>query len=293
MSVYKTLLRIAVEHNYIANGVCSCLDFKPTEKTRVILKNAGLLCKSSTDGVQIVFDENKLEVLEMYARDQQDLLSFDFKVYSSDPEFRSYTEPDANAPAGILYLDNLLTSGSGQQSLSVSDHVSAQDIKAFDSSELSGLLSPRDRLLPPLLVLRIFARKDGDSLLEHWLDPEPTIYSIRFSSRQRYWKYYLLGKLIQHEDSGNRYHVIDPDNQIEFEPTGEEILSDRRLAYTFRSKQPIPLYEYYPFRFQLIENKRNDRAVLIDRLPVADVSQIGIDTVNKVPAVVSEIYINS
>ena len=94
MSFYKTLFSVAVTHGYNQSGVCSCLKFYPDEKTQAVLKNAGLLCKEVGGGIQILYDQSHLEALELYARDPQEELSFDFKVYSQYPEFRRMGDGD-------------------------------------------------------------------------------------------------------------------------------------------------------------------------------------------------------
>jgi len=293
LSSYQTLLRVAVEHSYNLNGVCSCLNFSPTEKTQNLLVNAGLICKKTTDGIRIVYDKDSLEALELYAQDLQEPISFDFKVYSQDPDFKSYTEPYTAVTDSVLYFDNRATSRSGKQNLSVSKFVSNKDFKKTDTSELKEILSPKDRLLPPEFVVRIVANNDKGQLLKQWLEPEPTIYSISFDSRQRYWKYYLLGKLVSRNESSSGFSVVDPDKRVEFEATGEELLPDQSVAYTYRSKQQIPLNDYSPFRFQLRQKDQGDEVIVINHLPVASVKQIGTDTVADQTTVVAEIYINS
>jgi hypothetical protein len=282
-----------VEHSYNLDGVCSCLSFLPSKKTESLLANAGLLYKKTTDGIQIVYDKDNLEALKLYVQDQQEPLSFDFKVYSQDPDFKSYTEPYTAVTDSVLYFDNRAISGSGEQNLSVSKNVSNKDFKKMDTSELKDIISPKDRLLPPEFVVRIFANNDKGQLLKQWLEPEPTIYSIRFDSRQRYWKYYLLGKLVSKNISNNAFRVFDPDKQFEFESTGEELLSDQSVAYTFRSKKQIPFNDYYPFRFQLKQKGQGDEVVVINQLPVASVKQIGTEKIADHATVVAEIYINS
>ena len=282
-----------MEHSYNQDGVCTCLSFLPTKKTESLLLNAGLLCKKTTDGIQIVYDKDSLEALEMYVQDQQEPLSFDFKVYSQDADFKSYTRPYTAVSDSVLYFDNRAISGSGEQNLSVSKNVSNKDFKKMDASELADIISPKDRLLPPEFVVRIFASNGKGQLLKQWLEPDPTIYSIRFDSRQRYWKYYLLGKLVSKNKSNNAFCVVDPDKRFEFEATGEELLSDQSVAYTFRSKKKIPFNDYYPFRFQLKQKGQGDEVVVINQLPAASAKQIGTDKIADQATVVAEIYINS
>ena len=72
--------------------------------TQDLLVNAGLLCKQTTDGIQIIYDKARMEALQMYVQDQQEPLSFDFKVYSQDPDFRGYTEPGVAVTGSVLYF---------------------------------------------------------------------------------------------------------------------------------------------------------------------------------------------
>jgi len=287
------LLSVAVDHGYNLSGVCPCLKFYPTENTEAVLEQAGLLYKPSLDGVQIFYDNDRLEALELCTQDPEKNPSFDFKVYAQDPEFRSYSEPFARDEQGILYFDNLEVSDPGKQVLSIQEFVTVEDFKPDGAPEFEDVLSQKDRLRPPEFVLRIYANNKKGALLQQWLEPEPTIYRLRFNSRQRYWKYYLLGKIVSKNKNHKGFYIVDPDNQVEFETTGEEMLSDRSIAYTFRSKQQIPLNEHYPFRFQLKQKGQAGETVVIPRLPVANIKQVGMEAVAEQETIVSEIYINS
>jgi hypothetical protein len=287
------LLSVAVEHNYNLNSICTCLEFTPTKKTQSLLDNAGLIFKKTTDGIRIIYDEDNLECLELYVQDVEEPLSFDFKVYSKDLDFKSYSEPHTIVADSILYFDNLSTSGTGKQNLSVSKFVSSKDVNKMDSTACKEILSQKEQLLPPEFIVRIFANNDKGQLLDQWIGSEATIYSITFDTRRRYWKYYLLGQLVSNKKSSKDFCIVDPDKQVEFEATGEELLSNQSLAYTYRSKQQIRFSDNYPFRFQLRQKNQDDEIVVINHLPVANVKQIGTDTVANQKTVVAEIYINS
>ncbi len=89
------------------------------------------------------------------------------------------------------------------------------------------------------------------------------------------------------------FRIVDPDNKVEFETTGEERLPNQSIAYTFRSKQQIPLYERYPYRFELRQKGKAGETTVIPSLPVASVKQFGKDAKAEQEIIVSEIYINS
>ena len=293
MGLHKTLLSVAVEHSYSQDGVCSSLNFTPTDKTRSLLKNADLLYKGTVNGIQIVYDLERTEALEMCALGEEEPFSLDFKVSSADPDFRSYSEPFSGAASEILYFDNRATTGPGDQVITAAEFVSGEDLRPLAADELEDVLSHREHLMPPDFVIRIFSENNKGSLLKHWLDLSPTTYSIRFNSRKSYWKYYLLGKVVGATDSYDELYIFDPDNNFEFETVGEERLSDRSIAYTFRSRQQIPLYQQYPYRFQLRQKGRSGESTVISGLPVASIGQFGRDTMADKDVIVSEIYINS
>lgn len=296
------------------------------------MDSAGLLCRKTVDGICIAYDETRLEALEMCV---QDRLSFDFKVYSSNPDFNSYTEPFSADSDGIFCFHNRATKQSGKQELAAPGHVSFEELKKAQSRErrqaeltelkrlrelseleaeeygeilrqidllkgedqfyreLNRILSPKDYLVSPEFIVRIHAEDKQGSLLQQWLAPEPTRYTIRINSRERYWKYYLLGKMVTGKDSDQGFYIDDADHKVEFEAMDKETLSNQSLAYTFRSKQKIPLNERYSFEFQLKQKVRGAETVVIPRLPYAGVKQLGNEVVAKQNTIVSEIYINS
>lgn len=315
MSLYKTLLNVVIEHDYHQGGLCPCLRLRPSDKTLTLLENAGLLCQEFSGGIRILYDNDRLEALQMMARDQLEPISFDFKVYSDDPHFKNYTEPFAADTDGLFCFSNHEIRGIGKQALPTPEFVPFEQIRNSDASvrreselgefktelsprdrflrELSDMLDPRDLHMPPEFVLRIYADNLQGSLLKQWLETDATVYSIKLNSRQRYWKYYLLGKIVHDSRPENVFFVVDPDKRFEFEATGEETLADRNTAFTFRSKQQIPLNEHYAFRFQLKQKTRNGETVIIPRLPFASIERVGMDAISERETIVSEIYINS
>jgi hypothetical protein len=329
------LLSVIVEHGYSLDGFCNCLHFQPTEKTLTVMDEAGLMCKETADGVYVVYDNTRLDALELCASDSRHPLSLDFKVYSKNPDFKNFSEPFAAESSGIFCFDNRGTITQEEQRLAPPKFVSFEvletckarkrrqekllklknlgelnelEIEEYDEilrliesmqeedqylRDLNGMLSPRDHLVPPEFIVRIYANHQQDSMLQQWLAQEATNYAIGIKSREQYWKYYLLGKIVSVNESYEGLYIEDTDQQIEFETIGEETLSDQQLAYTFRSKQKIPLNQRYSFHFQLKQKVQNVETVVIPRLPYASVKQLGMEEVVNKKSIVSEIYINS
>ena len=292
MIEYRQILNVAVQHNYHRGGLCRCLDFRPTSETCAAIDRADLLLRKTLHGIELLGNTSRVDALRSMAQDEAEAMSFDFRVHATDPEFRSYTEPFTDAVEAMLYFDNRALDGRGEHSLSAGEFASAADLRPLDAAEFDGVLTPRDRLLPPEFVLRLYAGSGEGSLLDRWPEAGSTAYRIGFVSRSRHWKYYLLGKMINNGSAG-AYFIADADQRIEFESGGEQFLSGRKRAWTFRSKQRIPLHENYRFRFQLKQKTRSGETVIIPTLPFASIGQVGRETIAEQETTVSEIYINS
>lgn len=290
MSTFLPLFTISVEHGFFSNGACHCLNFVATEKTQQIINNAGLLLRKTNDGIFIAYDESRLEALQQYAQDLEDDFCLEFKVYSDSAEFKNYSEPFAASNNDMLYLSNekAETGEEGRVKLHAQEYVSKINFVPQDSAKLKDMLSQKDRLIAPVFVVKIGVDEKQNSFFDEQLKPTARHYYLRFKARQTFWKYFLLGDMAKQS-----FYISDPDHRVEFEPAGQAVLADQRVAMTFRSKQSIPLNENYDFHFQLKEKGQGRDKVLIKRLPVARMNQTGKEVVAEQGMVVSEIYINS
>ena len=290
MSHYFPLFSIAVGHEFFAGSACSCLDFVATPKTNEMISNAGLLLRSTHDGIHVAYDESRLEALQQYALDADEALYFEFKAYSTSPEFKDYSEPFPGRRGEVLYFSNdkpRLNDGS-RLGLHEQDYVSEKDFVSVGSVQTKDVLNQKDRLIAPVFVVKISASAKQGDLFDQQLKPIARDYQIRFKTRETRWKYFLLGDIAQ-----QGIYIVDSKAGIDFEPSETTVLADQRTAMTIRSKQSIPLSETYDFNFQLRQIVSGKEKVLIKRLPVARINQTGKEVVAEQGMVVSEIYINS
>ena len=290
MGIYRPLFNISVKHDFYADGLCPCLDFVPSEQTQQIINNTGLLVRKSVSGIGVIYDQARNDALVSYVENQEEPLCFEFKVYSTDPQLRSYTEPFSAHPEGsMLYFDNRAEVSLDNQNirLHASEYASNISFNKLESPQLIDVLSQKDRLIPPLFVVRIYAAGQVEPLFSVLAETAEKNYYLNFKSRQTFWKYYLLGSMAR-----KNAYILDPDGEFEFEFTGETSLSDSRSALTFRSRVAIPLRQRQNFRFQLKEKSPEGERVLIKRLPVAGTAQFGKEVLSEQKIVVSEIYIN-
>ena len=290
MSSYLPLFSVAVEHGYFSGAACNGLEFIATSKTKQMISNAGLLLRKAHNGIHVAYDESRLEALQQYAFDPGEPLCFEFKVYSCYPEFKSVTEPFPASSADLLYFsnDNANMGDDSKVRLHAQEYVSKMDFLPVASVPLNTVLNQKDRLIPPVFVLNISASDKQYGLFDEQLMPIARNYKLRFKARETIWKYFLLGDMAR-----QGAYIVDPEGRVEFEFADNAVLSDRRVAMTFRSKQSIPLNENYGFNFQLKQKVSGREKVLIKRLPVARITQTGKEVVAEQGMVVSEIYINS
>jgi len=289
MSDYQTLFDIHLTHDYFVDGKCPCLDFIPTDKTLSVMRNTGLLMRKSDQGLWLAYDRERQEALQLYLAEDVEGMDLVFKVYASDPQFRSYSEPFSASMQGLLYFTNrVLPSAKAKRlTLHTGKAVSSRDLVDLESEQIEGMLDRKDRLVSPVCVIRIHADKRSNPFFDKKLNARAPRFNLHFTSRKTYWKYFL-----QEDKTGEDIYIFDPEGRIEFESTGPDKLANGKSVSSYRSKQSIPLQQRFDFRFQLKERKNGIEKVLYRQLPFARVNQTGKEVVAQQAIAVSEIYIN-
>ncbi|MEN8179266.1 MAG: hypothetical protein ABFS39_11725 [Pseudomonadota bacterium] len=288
MGSYRALFELTVDHSYFANGKCSCLDYIPNDSTARMIKNAGLLIKKTNSGLLVLYDLNKLEALRLYLDDDEDGFEFIFKLFAKDPDFKAYTEPFSEAGSEVLYFDSQSSSVStdGKIRLHASKQITRKYLSRLDSVDLKDVLSQKERLLPPVSVIKLRAL-DFSKLFNEQSESRTLNYYLKFKARHTYWKYYLHSK-----KADKSIYINDPENRVSFLPADTVELSDGRTVLSYRSKKLIPLNEHYNYRFQLKQPKNGGEQVLFKQLPFPRLGQFGKEVIANRSRVVSEIYIN-
>lgn len=289
MGSYRPLFSVDVEHTFFAKGYCPGLDFIPTAETISLIKNTGLLVRHTRHGVRVFVDRDNREALKFYLTDADAVQRLVFKVYNREKLFRAYTELDAPDADGILYFDNQGRSMDATNRFRMHDaeYVSAENLEKLDSSRITGILSQRDRLLKPVFIVSLWFEEKEIHIADAKAEPVYLNYYIKFRARETFWKYYLLDNMTKEKS-----HIVDLNNETEFEDTGQASLPGNRIALTFRSKKKVPLRERSENRFQLRVKDPNGGKVLIRRLPVASADQYCREIIDGEGTIVSEIFIN-
>lgn len=264
MSAYKRLFKIVIRHGYYSNPVAWELDFFPSPACQKIINNARLILKRETSGISLFFNETSREVLGLYAADPFESLSFDFKVFSRNPEFENFTQLPVS-PQKILFFcsGSALLQASGEYRLSRERFVSDADLKLLDSRQIAPLLTPRERLIRPLCILSIDPKEGSGSLFDS------KVFSFEFNVRRTIWKYYLLGKY-----SKQVLSIVDLANEIVFSHKGCEKIFGNMDAQVFESDRAIPLAQVPLCQFQLNRQSANSTRTLVKRLPAASCDQM-------------------
>ncbi len=286
MGEYRPLFSIEIEHAYFPDRLCRGLEFVPTDLCSKIMDNAGLLYRKTVNGIQVYYEEEKLEVLQHYVADPSDPLNFCFKVFNNDQYFLNYSDLAFIGDDSILYFDNLNSKKTRTVpcGLHKNDSVSEADLEPLGSTILDKILNNRDRHLPPAFIVNIRAQGGSNSLFDKKLQVVSRQFQICFNSRKTIWKYFLLGNT-----AAANWQIMDLKKEVEFEFSGEETLVDNRTALTFRSKTLIDLQQVATTRFQLKE-KGSGGKVIIRHLPMPSVKQFVKEQNGE--TLISDMYLN-
>lgn len=276
MGNYVPLFRLAVKHDFFADGACRHLDFVSAGQTSRVARNAGLLIRGMDDGLGVFCDEDRLE--EVRGGGAGDIV-LPFIACSTDPHFVQYTDAPLSGASRLLAFDSrrALRQEDGCGRLHAAEYAGDADLQDVASPELAGIVDRSAMLSRPVFVV-VFAASDGD--LRGVAD-----YRLRFAARSSYWKYYVDAEM-----SSRELAIVDLDGRENFAPTGSEHLRGRP-SHVFRSGAAIPMREHHPQRFQLKERGAFGEKVVVKRLPNASLKRIGMETIDGKAALVSEMYI--
>ena len=291
MTRYAPLLELEVGHTFFSGGLCRVMDITPDSPSRALLQRAGLVLRGGAGRMQVLYDAEALETLELFSSDLADPFHLDFRLRARDPGFWSYTQ-GAPTPGTILAFDSRSATHDPQDGtlrLSKEEVVSGQDRVPLAADLVTGLLGAREQVTPPVALLRVHLSNEAGGF---FVPPAGGVwrYRVRFAARETYWRYLLLGRLAE---SGAV--VTDPDGVAQFEFVGEETLPGDRRASSFRSTTRLPLEEFSSRRFQLRRNGGKGAAngpILIKRLPVATASASRRETIAGERVLVSDILVN-
>lgn len=286
MGTYCPLFSVTIEHAYFSGNNCKLLEFVPTAPSVALLRNAGLLLKSSESGVAVYFDHDNIDILRLHAADN---LTLTFKVFAKDPNFLRYTAPGAPPDQAILFFDNraINRDDPDKQLLHGATTVAEDSWADMAVEPLASILDRKDLLIKPAFILQMNITADAQGLCSDQLDPAARKFFIRFGANQTFWNYYVLGEL-----SKRAIYIADLDNAVQFKSIGNVTLPGQREALVLQSSVAIPMQEHSRHRLQLRESGNMGDKVLIKRLPNASVDQTFSEMVNGRMESVSEIFVN-
>jgi len=280
--IYRPLFSVAVEHGYFSNGLWKDLHFEPDAETSKMAGLSSLVIRQTGDGVGVSVNDLDRDPLRLWAAGSEGKLRFSFKVRAKDRSYANYTDYSVGGGRGIPCFDNLekdVRTG-GEIRLSRETLVSAADFREIDVLLAEGMISAREKLVPPDFIVTVYVDLDGD----HGFDFMQ--YRIGFGARRSYWKYFMLGDMNRVE-----VFIVDQEKKIEFLSCGEVMLAGNRPARVFRSNKPMFLLEKPECRFQLRERSASGEKVLIKRLPLASKSRLGSEVIDGRKEVVMENFV--
>lgn len=268
MAHFTPLFTLNVEHAFFADGRCTNLRFIATPATQRILQQYQLLAKADDTGFSILVDQDFLVPF-----DEEALLRFE--AFAQDPYFGFYTAETQGQAQPLYCTTKNITADNG--GLVISNEPVA---------ELQGATPARIKpgTKTPLLIVDI--ELNGAEFAAAVQDATPVTRSIRFNTRDIYWKYYFFGELAKLELA---IHDLSSQVQVAFDPSDEVVVKNGKA---FISQTPIAMSSEPKQRFQL-KDKNNSGKTLIKRLPNAGVNLISKSMDRRGQQIlVAEIYVN-
>lgn len=274
METWRPLVDLALRHEFFADGDCRGLAAAETAATARVVRNHGLLVRTSPSAVR-VFASDAAPVPDDPG------LALVFVLRIRDRTFTACTDPAGASAGGTLRYDTTVPAAADETGSVLLAPV--PDEAATGAMRDDVVLDAPDRRLAPFATVRVVLRP-GDFAT----DAPLRRFAIRFGARRTHWKYYVLG----YGDTQSPPTIRDSDGAVAFESAGLERLANDRQALTLRSTAPIALQERSAHRFQLRARTASGERVLVKRLAVASPLHLGKDTIDGREVTVSEIYIN-
>lgn len=265
------------------------LTVSPTVQTEALAAQAGLFSRQTPNGIRVFYELQRLETLQHLACNTQEAVQLGFKLDTADHLFAHYTEPGCPADS-LFYFEPSCTrmASADIDCLHRQAQVSCSEIEQIESPRVDALLTPAERVTPPLGVISVPLMPSTRGLFDEQFNVMPRTYQICFAARKTYWTYYLLGQLAK-----EGVYIEDAKGETSFDALGEVILPGNQVAQAFRTTSMLPFQDRYHLRFQIVDPGAEGDRILIARLPGAQVRQAYYERLYGAEEAVSDIFIQS
>lgn len=291
---YRQVFNFEVLHQYFSNGRCENLQFIPSNNTLDIMSNGGIIFSVSNGQLRIAIDQGYIATLRLMLADNEGELTLGFKVFNDD-KINQYhqlqlVDPKTQLHFSYTYLSSSLAKNTNFLISNQDQWVTDNDFIHREKIRTPELLSSKkDAINNFFFSVNLIITANMLDDIDNFNAFEYQRLAVQFKAPQNIWKYYVPCPKFY---SG--LFIVDLDNTITFEPLGIEIMPNGQQAITYISDAPLNVIQHSDYRFQLkSDDDSGDRAkILINRLPVAAVTNFYMDIINETPTVISEIYVN-
>jgi len=291
-ALYQPVFSFEVLHSYFSNGRCNYLEFIPTNETKGLMANGGLIYAAFDDQLNIVLDKHRIDALLLILKDNDGALMLDFKVFTNSNLGSCSQLPLHSLETQLHFSYQYPSSNFSKNNNSIIIHqgkwVSEADYVNHSTIACSGLLASKKDVMNNFsfsLSLMLTEKMINDMSNGGTFECESL--AICFQAPVNIWKYYVMSPQIYSE-----LFIVDVNNNITFESKGSQLMSNGDMAMTFMSKTPLNVVQRSNYHFQLRSKNENITTTLVKRLPVAAVSNILKSIVNGNATAISEIYVN-
>jgi hypothetical protein len=276
-SKFKVVFKLTVTHAYFEQGICSCLQFTPDDRTKKILTRFGFLIKNKVDGFELYSNSNsELPALLDYIKKATSQEFFTFNIQTNNPDFNSFTALPVNWMGQLTY-----------DSRAAGNLYSANIVKLKET--LSADTNPK---AVGSIVLRF------DDVIKYTGRINGVLFNIGYEAKCTQWQYFVINKSALKLDNP----AVVGKSDISFNAPQSVTTENGLQALLFSSGDKlIPLSEVPKYKFDLVNNpiltdskkpnKSTAPQTIFRGLPTPDPKRIGLITMDSKKQVSSPMYV--
>jgi hypothetical protein len=296
MMSYLPLFSINFTHNYFASSQCEGLSFHPSALTLAQSRNTGVMFQPSMASLRVLFDKEKLNVMQMYAADKDEPLVFEFYLVSDEPRLSDFSS------LGLFRTDELLIfhkaldikiadliDESACYNLAKGTVVSNLDFQRKTSVEAYSMSDEKRLGTQPIFFIRLqLSTSDLSFLYEMAVNKsQPVQFLAAIDNSRAHWEYRVNSPAMS-----QAFSIIDRQGAVSFLLKNIESFASGQSTAVFRSDTEIELKQRADKHFQLIEKRASGNKVVISRLPVAQAGKGYQEVIDNKLIKISEIFVN-
>ena len=223
-SNYKKIIEVEVNHDYFKDNKCISFIFRPTGETLSLLKNYGILFKTTKSGFVLISGAD----LRFSSAAFNGPIEVEFSISNNDPVFTNYSDITPLAGEGFLFQNGFDTN-----TLHPEEYVDTSVLVPYKSDQIIGG------------SIKINFNQNNEFFGEGSENSNAVgeKYSINFKSREVVVRYNFYSAK-ENIDFSN-YFIADEENSFKNNTIEQRNLSNGQAVFCIQHPTPVKLSQFY------------------------------------------------